>query len=75
MVWIIWAYKLFFSDKEEDLKKWVMLVIYWIVWIIIILSARYIWSVIFEDILQSWDTVWLNWADIAQQYIKSHIHL
>jgi hypothetical protein len=67
MVWIIWAYKLFFSDKEEDLKKWVMLVIYWIVWIIIILSARYIWSVIFEDILQSWDTVWLNWADIAQQ--------
>ncbi|HOG15257.1 MAG TPA: hypothetical protein PK674_01590 [Candidatus Absconditabacterales bacterium] len=67
MVGIIGAYKLFFSDKEEDLKKGVMLVIYGIVGIIIILSARYIGSVIFEDILQSGDTVGLNGADIAQQ--------
>ena len=66
-VWIIWAYKLFFSDKEEDTKKWFMLIIYWILGIIIILSARYIWNVIFEDMFRSGDAIWLNWVDLAQQ--------
>lgn len=70
IVWILWAYKLFFSDKEEDLKKWAMLIIYWVVWIIIILSARYIWNVIFEEMLWSWDATWLNWVDLAQTLYK-----
>lgn len=67
VVWIMWIYRLFFSSSEEDTKKWVQLIIYWILWIVIILSAKYIWSVIFEDMLQSWDAVWINWVDLANQ--------
>ena len=65
-IWIIWAYKLFFSSNAEDTKKWIQLIIYGILWIVIILSARYIWSVIFEDMFQSWDAVWMNWVHLAQ---------
>ncbi len=65
-IWIVWAYKLFFSNNAEDTKKWVQLIIYGILWIIIILSARYIWSVVFEDMFQSWDAIWINWVDLAQ---------
>lgn len=50
-----------------------MLIIYWVVWIIIILSARYIWNVIFEEMLQSWDATWLNWVDLAQTLYKNSI--
>lgn len=66
-IWIIWAYKLFFSSNAEDTKKWIQLIIYWVLGIIIILSARYIGSIIFEDMLQSWDAVWINWVDLANQ--------
>lgn len=66
-IWIIGIYKLFFSSNEDDTKKWIQLIIYWILWIVIILSARYIWSVIFEDMLQSWDAVWINGVDLANQ--------
>jgi len=36
------AYKIMVSDKEETLKEWVRLVIFWILWIIIMVSARFI---------------------------------
>jgi hypothetical protein len=66
---------LFFSDKEEKTKKWIMLIVYWVIGIVIILSARYVWNVIFSDMLWSWDIWWLgndslqslNWVRLAQQ--------
>jgi len=67
LVWIIWAYRLFFSDSAEEIKKWLQLIIYWVLWIIIIISARYIWTVIFEDLFQSWDAIWINWVDLSVQ--------
>lgn len=66
-IWIIWAYRLFFSSSAEDTKKWLQLIIYWILGVIIIISARYIWWVIFESMLQSWDAVWVNWVDLANK--------
>lgn len=66
VIWIIGAYKLFFSDKEEETKKWIMLIVYWVIGIVIILSARYIWKVIFDDMLWSWDTASLSGVDLAQ---------
>lgn len=64
---IIGAYRLFFSDSAEETKKWIQLVIYWVLWIIIILSARYIWTIIFEDLFQSWNAVGINWVDLSVQ--------
>ncbi|HRU50343.1 MAG TPA: hypothetical protein P5155_02455, partial [Candidatus Absconditabacterales bacterium] len=70
IVGILGAYKLFFSDKEEDLKKGAMLIIYGVVGIIIILSARYIGNVIFEEMLGSGDATGLNGVDLAQTLYK-----
>lgn len=67
LIGMIWAYKLFFSSSAEETTKWVQLIAYWILWIIIILSARYIWSVIFEDLFQFWNATGINWVDLAMQ--------
>ena len=67
LIGIVWWYRLFFSTTEEDTKQWTQLVLYWVIWIIVILSARYIGTVIFEDMFQSWNAVWINWVELAMQ--------
>lgn len=67
LVWIIWTYRLFFSSSAEETKKWLQLIIYGVLWIIVIISSRYIWSVIFEEMFQSWDAVGINWVDLSIQ--------
>lgn len=46
VIWIavafIWAYKIMTSDKDETLKEWIRLVLFGIIWIIIMVSARFI---------------------------------
>ena len=48
VVWILVAflgwYKIMTSDKEETMKEWVRLVIFGIIWIIIMVSARFLAS-------------------------------
>ena len=57
VIWIavafIWAYEIMTSDKEESMKKWIRLVAFWVIWIIIMVSARFIanWLV--------WDNGWI----------------
>lgn len=57
VIWIavafIWAYEIMTSDKEESMKKWIRLVAFWVIWIIIMVSARFIanWLV--------WDDGWI----------------
>jgi len=71
MIWIlmgiIWAYKLFLSTNAEETTKGIKLIIYWVIWIMIMLSARYIWNIIFQDLFQSWNITWLTWVDLAMQ--------
>ena len=64
VIWIavafIWAYEIMTSDKEESMKKWIRLVAFWVIWIIIMVSARFIanWLV--------WDEGWIiseQWKD------------
>ena len=64
----IMSIQIIFSDKRRP-KKWAMLIIYWVVWIIIILSARYIWNVIFEEMLQS-EMLQIKLVDLAQTLYK-----
>jgi hypothetical protein len=62
---IIWAYRLFFSTNSEDTTKWIKLIAYWVIWIMIILSAQYIWTIIFQDLFQSWNATGINWVNLA----------
>lgn len=71
IVWLltamIWFYKTMFSQAEDAMKDWFKMITYWLLWIVIIVSAKYIWSVLFEDILYSWNITTLSWVTIAQQ--------
>ncbi len=72
LIGIIWAYRLFFSTSAEETKKWMQLLIYWVLWIIIILSARYMGTVIFEEMFKSWNALVgtntdIKWVDLAMQ--------
>lgn len=46
VIWIavafIWWYKIMTSEKEESLKEWIRLIVFGIIWIIIMVSARFI---------------------------------
>lgn len=66
VVWIIWAYKLLFSSDEKQVWTWLKMVVYWIIWVIIMVSAKYIWSVLFIDIFESWNTWGISWIDLSQ---------
>ncbi len=67
LIWVIGWYRLFFSTSVEETTKWTQLILYWVIGIIIILSSRYMGTVIFEEMFQSWDAVWINWVDLAMQ--------
>lgn len=63
----IWFYKLLFSDWEDAAKDWMKFIIYWVLWIVIITSAKYIWWVLFNDIFASWNMSVMSPVDVAQQ--------
>lgn len=83
VIWILWAYKLLFSSDEKQIATWLKMVLFWVVGIIIMISAKYIWSVIFEDIFASWDLTAITWlefseaiyAKIAYPFIKIALYL
>lgn len=78
---LIWAYKIMVSDKEDSSKDWMKMVLFWILWVIIMVSAKFIanglvWNngVISGNITDAVgavsDTpgiVWLNWIRLASQ--------
>lgn len=64
---MIWFYKLLFSSTEDAAKDWTKFIIYWVLWIIIITSAKYVWSVLFNDLFASWNMSTMSPVDIAQQ--------
>ena len=66
VIWIIWAYKLLFSGDEKQMSTWLKMVVFWIIWIIIMMSAKYIWSVLFIDIFGKWDTEGITWIALSQ---------
>lgn len=79
---ILWAYSALTSSDPAKMKKWASMLIFGVVWIIVILSANYIWNAIF-DIFGSWNMTDLNWVNIAQSlyekiaypFIKMAIYL
>lgn len=66
IVWVIWAYKLLFSGDEKQMGSWLKMVIFWVIWIIIMISAKYIWTVLFVDIFGSWNANAITWIQLSQ---------
>jgi len=64
---IIWFYQMFFDDSEESSTKWMGLILRGVVGIIILMSAKYIWDVIYDNILQSWTAEAIDSIQIANQ--------
>lgn len=52
-------YKIMFSQEDNKLWQISWMIARWVVGIIIILSAKFIWSTFYNDILSSW-TMWLD---------------
>ena len=46
VLWIaiafIWGYKIMLSSKEDELKNGIRLVVYWIIWVVIMVSANFL---------------------------------
>lgn len=66
VVWMIWAYKLLFSSDEKQVSTWLKMVVFGVIWIILMVSAKYIWSVLFETIFQSWNVSAISWIELSK---------
>jgi len=53
-------YKLMVSDKEDERKKWLNFVIWWVIWIVLMVSAKFITNALFWEYWSSW-ILWLAW--------------
>ena len=66
VIWMIWAYKLLFSSDENQISTWLKMVAFWVIWIILMISAKYIWSVLFEDIFESGNVNDMTWIQLSK---------
>ena len=66
VVWMIWAYKLLFSSDEKQVSTWLKMVVFGVIWIILMVSAKYMWSVLFETIFQSWNINAISWIELSK---------
>lgn len=85
LISLLWFYKLLFSSDEKAIGDGIKYITYWVIWIIVIMSAKYIaatmYSSIFsEGILGYWSVQWYEIAQkvyeqIAFPFIKLAIYL
>lgn len=77
----IGGYKIMVSDKDDALKEWIKLVIFWILWIIIMVSAKFIAnSLVWESGIistefgskEGWG--WPNWIQFANNLYQNIIY-
>lgn len=75
---ILGFYGVMFSHDENKIKEWTNYIVYWVIGIIFIMSAKFIWQNIFD--LLKWDVVgttiaqWL-YNNILFPFIKLAIYL
>lgn len=71
VVWVLVAmigfYQILTSSEDSKIKTWVHTLVYWVIWIILMYSAKYLTNVIFENIFNSWRVENLNTTDIISQ--------
>lgn len=67
---ILWFYKTLFSSDEKSKAEWIRYIWFWVLWIILIMSAKYLGTTIYETIFHQWDNTRITdilWWNIAQQ--------
>ncbi len=81
IIWLliafIWFYSLMFSEKEDERKKWQNFFIWWTIWVVLIVSARFLVDTLFWDSWTSW-ILWIwswdyNPIDIAEKLYRDII--
>jgi len=80
---IFWFYNIMFAEGDDAVKKWVNYLVWWVIGIILIMSSKFIGTVIFENILGSGNVTGLNTVDVAKSlyeqiafpFIKMAIYL
>ncbi len=92
VIWIaiafVWWYKIMTSSKEESVKDWIRLVVFWIIWVIIMVSARFIadrlvgdnWVISREFVQADSNPNWINIASnlyeiVLYPFIKVALYL
>lgn len=65
VVVIIWFYNLFFSEKDDEQKKWLNFITWWVIWIIAMWSAWFIWKQLVWESWGSWSLNTFSWNYIA----------
>lgn len=84
VIWIAIAffgwYTIMFSSKEDAYKEWINLIVYGVLWIIIMVSAKFIagalvweWG-IFPENRSEISGEWPSWINIAQQVYERIIY-
>jgi len=60
-------YKLFVSNNPDDIQTWLNYVLWWVVGILVMVSARYIGFVIWNDIFDAGTNTRLNGVEMSDQ--------
>lgn len=75
---LIWAYKIMVSSKEESSKDWMKMVLFWVLWIVIMVSAKFlanslVWT---EGVIETGidDEEWLKWIKFASQFYSKILY-
>ena len=79
VVWIavafFWAYEIMFSSKEDATKDWMKYLAFWVLWIVIMVSARFLaYSLVWDSgvISSNLNTQTQNWVKLAHDlYVKT----
>lgn len=66
----IWGYVIMTSDKEDKYKDWIKLIAFWIIGVIVMVSAKWIANVLVTDM--STDVAWENW--LQWLLLANHIY-
>ena len=74
VIWMVWAYRLLFSGDEKQMSSWLKMLVFWVIWVIIMVSAKYIWNVLFEQIFESGNITGLSWIEFSQSLYEKIVY-
>lgn len=74
VVIILWFYRIMFDESEDSTSIWIKYIIYGVVGILLMMSAKYIWSTLYEDIFQSWNITAITGVDMSQTLYEKVVY-
>ncbi len=73
LIAILWFYKLLFSSEEKAIGEWVKYISYWLIWIVLIMSAKFIANTLYTDVFNT-GILWygsVEWYQMAQKLYEN----